>query len=281
VTVLIEPVPFQPRRFRTAAHHYLAGRPGYAARAIARVIELCAVKPTDRMLDLGCGPGQLARAFAPCVGEIVGVDPEPEMLRLAREGAPDNALWIEASSYDIGPHLGRFGLVTMGRSFHWMDRVDTLRRLDEIVTPGGAVVLFSDSHPDVPDNAWRAEYSAVIERFAGDEERRRRRGPGWISHTALLLDSAFSAVEEISVIERRTLTAGRLLDRALSMSSTSRARLGPRADDLLRDLTDVIERLAPSGHLREVVATNALMARRPSTRACQPSPAIADVRRGM
>jgi SAM-dependent methyltransferase len=259
----IEPVPFQPRRFRTAAAHYLAGRPSYAPRAIQRVIELCAVKPTDRVLDLGCGPGQLARAFAPYVSEVVGIDPEPEMLRLARQDGPDNALWIEASSYDAGPHLGRFGLVTMGRSFHWMDRVDTLGRLDDIVTPEGAVVLFSDNHPDVPDNAWRKEYSAVIERYAEDEERRRRRGAGWISHTALLLDSAFSRIEEISVIERRALPAAVLLDRALSMSSTSRARLGARADDLLRELNDLIGRLAPLGHLREVVATNALMARRP------------------
>ena len=33
----IEPVPFEPRRFRTAAAHYLAGRPGYAPRLIRRV----------------------------------------------------------------------------------------------------------------------------------------------------------------------------------------------------------------------------------------------------
>jgi hypothetical protein len=46
------------------------------------------------------------------------------------------------------------------------------------------------------------------------------------------------------------------------MSSTSRARLGARADDLLQELTLLIERLAPSGELVEVVSTNALIARR-------------------
>jgi SAM-dependent methyltransferase len=263
VTMLIDPVPFQPRRFRTAAQHYLAGRPGYAPRAIARVVALCGVAPTDRLLDLGCGPGPLARAFAPYVREVVGVDPEPEMLRLARQDSPGNARWIEGSSYDIGPELGQFDIATMGRSFHWMDRVDTLRRLDAMLAPGASVVLFSDSHPEVPDNAWRAGYSAVIERYSEDEERRRRRGPGWVTHTAVLLDSAFSEIEEISVLERRGLSAAGLLDRALSMSSTSRARLGARADDLLQELTALIGRLAPSGALREVVATNALMARRP------------------
>jgi SAM-dependent methyltransferase len=261
--MMIEPVPFQRRRFRSAAAHYLAGRPGYAPRAIERVVALCGVQSADRMLDLGCGPGQLARAFAPYVAEVVGVDPEPEMLWLARQDGPENALWIEASSYDLGRHLGSFGLVAMGRSFHWMDRVDTLRRLDEIVTRDGSVVLFSDSHPDLPDNAWRKEYSAVVDRYAEDDERSRRRGPRWVSNTAVLLDSSFSMVEEFSVVERRPLAAAVLLDRALSMSSTSRARLGGRADDLLRELTALIERLAPSAHLVEVVATNALMARRP------------------
>jgi SAM-dependent methyltransferase len=260
--VTVAPVPFQPHRFRTAAAHYLAGRPAYAPRAIARVAELCRLKPTDRVLDLGCGPGQLARAFAPTVAQVVGIDPEPEMLRVARQDAPANAAWIEGSSYDLGPHLGRFSLVTMGRSFHWMDRVDTLRRLDEIVDTEGVVALFSADHPDLPDNAWRVEYRAILDRYAERDTGRHRRGPGWVPHSAVLLDSPFSVIEEMSVIERRPLAAPVLVERALSMSSTSRAILGDRTDAFMRELTALIDRLAPSGGLVEVVATTALMARR-------------------
>ncbi len=34
-------IPFETRRFRTAAAHYLAGRPAYAPGLIERVAEVC------------------------------------------------------------------------------------------------------------------------------------------------------------------------------------------------------------------------------------------------
>ena len=78
---MAEAAVFQPHRFRTAARHYLAGRPAYAPRLIRLVAELLRLSERDRLLDLGCGPGVLAGAFAPLVGEVVAIDPEPEMLR--------------------------------------------------------------------------------------------------------------------------------------------------------------------------------------------------------
>jgi len=146
--------PFEKRRFRTAAPHYLQGRPPYAARLIARVAALTGLAAAHRVMDLGCGPGQLAHAFAPYAAQVVAIDPEPEMLRIARDQAPANVEFIEASSYDLSPHLGQFHLVTIGRAFHWMDRTDTLRRLDGLTDADGAVAFFSDSHlePDIPGN---------------------------------------------------------------------------------------------------------------------------------
>jgi len=254
---------FEARRFRTAAAHYLSGRPAYSPRLISRVVQLCGLTRRDRVIDLGCGPGQLAIAFAPYVGNVIGIDPEPEMLRLARQATQPNIEWREGSSRDLDTSLAPCRLVAMGRSFHWMDRADTLRRLDGIVAPDGAVALFHDSHPDLAENDWRQEFRALLATYSGDDaQRRARRAPGWAPHTAILLESAFSDIEEISVIERRTTSAAALVDRALSMSSTSRARLGGRTDDLLRDLETLLQRLAPHGTVTEVVATYALIARR-------------------
>ena len=56
-------IPFQPDRFRSAAAHYLRGRPAYSDALIRDVALLCGLDGTGRLLDLGCGPGQLARAF--------------------------------------------------------------------------------------------------------------------------------------------------------------------------------------------------------------------------
>ena len=256
-----KPPIFEPHRFRTAARHYLAGRPPYAARLIEDVAKFCGLSARHRLLDLGCGPGQLAKAFAPKVGSVLGVDPEPEMLALARQASAPNVQWRQGSSHDLGPELGRFQLVTMGRSFHWMDRVETLRRLDGMIEPSGAVILFRDNHPDLPENAWRGEFRALLARY--EETRPPHRSPDWVPHLSVLLDSPFSSLEEISVIERRSTKAETLVERALSMSSTSRAHIGERADLLAAELNAWLSRLAPDNVISEVIASTALIARRP------------------
>ena len=63
--------PFDPRRFESAALHYRAGRIPYPPRLIRRIAELVGLRESHRVLDLGCGPGQLAIAFSFFAGEVV------------------------------------------------------------------------------------------------------------------------------------------------------------------------------------------------------------------
>jgi SAM-dependent methyltransferase len=256
----------ESRRFRSAARHYLAGRPPYAEGLIRRVVALCGLEATHRVLDLGCGPGQLALAFAPFVGEVIGIDPEPEMLRVAREQAVRAGRPVEfreGSSEQLSDDLGTFHLVAIGRAFHWMDRAATLRRLDRILDPGGSVVLFGDDHPRVPDNRWSAAFEQILNRYAeGDAARATRRAPDWPSHEAVLLDSPFPCLERVSVIERRSTLLERFVDRALSLSSVSRERIGARADDLVREVREALAGFAREGAVTEVIESEALIARR-------------------
>ncbi|HMG48994.1 MAG TPA: class I SAM-dependent methyltransferase [Inquilinus sp.] len=260
-------IPFTPRRFQTAAAHYLQGRPAYAASLFPRIARLCGLDHSHRVMDLGCGPGQIGVALAPFAGEVVGVDPEPEMLAIAAETASRAGVPVQfrqGSSYDLGPDFGRFHLVAMGRSFHWMDRVETLRRFDGMVDPGGAVVLLHDDHPRVPDNRWVKPYRDLIERYAeGDSARAMVRSPGWLSHTAVLLDSPFSRLEEIAVIERRHIPADTLIHRALSMSGTAPGRIGDNADALIAEIEVLMSEFVADGMVAEVVTSSALIARRP------------------
>jgi SAM-dependent methyltransferase len=255
---------FQPRRFRSAAAHYRTGRPDYAPLLIRRVAWLCGLLPESRVLDLGCGPGLLAVAFAPLVAEVVAMDPEPEMLARVAEQAVASVTLRLGSSYDLGAVLGRFRLTTMGRSFHWMDRADTLQRLDELIEPGGAVALFDTSHPELPDNAWAAEFRELRGRYGDDEPSSvRRRPPAWVRHEAMLLDSPFCHLEVAAVIERRQVPAESLVDRALSMSGTSPGRLGDRVEAFTREITALATSRATDGMLTEVIESRAVVAFRP------------------
>jgi SAM-dependent methyltransferase len=254
------PPPFEPHRFATAAAHYLTGRPPYAPRLLRHVAALAGLGAADRVLDLGCGPGQLAAGFTGLAGEVLAVDPEPAMLRIAEQlaGKTGKVKFRQGSSYDLGPDFGRFRLATMGRSFHWMDREETLRRLDRLTEPGGAVALFSDRHADLPENAWREPFRAMVRHFGGENPAKGR-----FRHTEVLLNSAFSALDAVSVIERRQVTVESLVDRAFSMSSTSPGKLGERAGPMAAALRAVLGTCGVDGFVTEVVAVWALVGRRP------------------
>jgi SAM-dependent methyltransferase len=252
---------FAVRRFQSAAAHYCAGRAPYPAALIARTVELLRLDRRDRIMDLGCGPAQLALAFAPFCGEVLALDPEPAMLSLARQAAQGspNVRVVQGGSQDLGPQLGTFRAVTIGRAFHWMDRQETLRRFESLLSPDGAVVLFGDDRPTIPENALVKDYRALLERYSSDDDRPRRDWP----HISVLLDSAFNRLEQVSVIARHQVTLEQLIERALSQSSTSRARLGARADELIAEIRTQAATWSPNGLFTEVLTSSALIARRP------------------
>jgi chemotaxis signal transduction protein len=78
----------------------------------------------------------------------------------------------------------------------------------------------------------------------------------------VLLDSPFPHLERISVIERRHTPLEFFVDRALSMSSVSQSQIGARADELAREVTEVMAPFAKDGLVVEVVESEALIARR-------------------
>jgi len=261
----VDVIPFTARRFQTAAASYLQGRSAYPALLFRRIAELCRLDGSQRVMDLGCGPGQVALGLAPYVGRIVAVDPEPAMLKIAAEvtaGLGEKVELVEGSSYDLGPSFGRFRLVAMGRSFHWMDRAETLRRLDALIEPAGAIVLLHDDRPEVPDNRWHAPFQEVVWRYAADDVAKQVRSH-WASHEAVLLDSPFPRLEQVTVFERRRITVDQLVLRTESMSSVARSRIGTRADELAAEVREAMSAFAEDGMLNEVIASSALIASRP------------------
>jgi SAM-dependent methyltransferase len=263
-------IPFEKHRFRSAAGHYRKGRPAYAPALFDRVAERVGLNRDHAVLDLGCGPGQLAMGFARFAGAVTAIDPEPEMLRIAAADAAEAGItirFIEGSSYDIGPDLGRFRLTAIGRAFHWMDRADTLQRLDGMIEPGGALVLFGDRHPEVAENTWRGVYNTVLDGYsAEDSARRQRKGPEFPAHETVLFDSPFSQLERIGIVERRRTPIAHIEDRLLSLSSVSRDKIGARADAMIAELREKLAPFAVDGAVPEVVESQALIAMRPPPR---------------
>jgi hypothetical protein len=164
------------------------------------------------------------------------------MLEAARANAMNaqvDVRFLRGSSYEIGAHLGRFKLVTIGRAFHWMDRAETLRALDALIEPGGGVALFGETYPEVPANAWRQSFQDSIDRYSTEDPARPKIRAA-ASNESVLLSSSFDHLERISVLEERRTPIERFVDRALSFASTWHGRPG-RAPNLttIRHQTDL------------------------------------------
>ena len=249
------------RPFRHAAATYERFRLAYPRRLIARVAGLLALAPGDAVLDLGCGTGFLAVAFARLGLDVTAADPEPLMLEAAgmaaREADVGLRFW-RGGSADLTPAMGPYRLVAMGRSFHWMDRALTLDMLDRIVAPDGAVALFHDRHPDVEENRWFKVLGEVSETW-----RRRsgvQRGEGaHRRYEPYLLASAFHEIDSLGVTIRRELSVDEIVGRAFSQSFVPD---GEAKGAFERDLRAGLQGLSPEGRFAEVAELVAVVARR-------------------
>jgi ubiquinone/menaquinone biosynthesis C-methylase UbiE len=178
------------------------------------LIELAELRAGERVLDVACGTGIVARLAADQVGgdSVAALDINPGMLAVARTAVPDAGIeWHEGSAEALPLGDATFDVVLcqMGLQF-FPDKPAAVREMSRVLTRGGRVLL-SVPGPTPP-------LFAVVE-----EPLRRHLGPeaaGFIATVfsvhgttrlwKLLEDSGFGDVHASS--ERKTLAAPRAED---------------------------------------------------------------------
>jgi ubiquinone/menaquinone biosynthesis C-methylase UbiE len=141
-------------RFARTAERVAARQDARAARLAKEVRDF--VRPTgvERALDVGTGAGALALALAPFVREVVGVDPVPELLKLARTRAAANAEFVEGDGTALPFPDGAFDLVGTHRTLHHLGRPDlVVAELARVTRPGGHVLVVDQLAPGDPAEA--------------------------------------------------------------------------------------------------------------------------------
>ena len=104
------------------------------------------VSPRDRLLDVGCGTGNVLRLARPHFGECRGVDLSGNLLgELAKRESDFRLIAGEADQLPFGND--RFDLLTMyGVLHHLVDHESVFRTAHRVLKPGGA--LYADHDPN-------------------------------------------------------------------------------------------------------------------------------------
>ncbi|MET4116461.1 SAM-dependent methyltransferase [Bradyrhizobium sp. JR4.1] len=253
-------------RFASTAALYEHLRPPYPSEFFRSVAEKLGLSTQSSLIDLGTGPGLLALGFAPYVGRIVGVDPEPAMLDAARRTAASagHALTlIEGKVETLSPDIS-FDVVTIGRALHWMDREPTLARLDRLVARGGAILICASFSVTDGRNPWLDGYSDVRRRWS-PAKLWEEAGRGTRTHRdlpAFFRGSAFQPTELVTVETSHVVGVEDLTRRTLTYSSSSPDALGDNVEAMLRDVREHLASFSGNGVVAETIVSTAQIVKR-------------------
>ncbi len=242
-------------RSETTSRTYAARREPYPPAFFAAAAEALKLSGREGLIDLGTGPDLLALGFAPYVGSVLGVDPEPAMVAAARQAAAEAIIRfpvIEVRAEDVAAELGPFDLATIGRALHWMDRERTLAVLDRILAPDARILVCGSTSVAGESNPWRAAYDAVLRSWRDPRDGAHRRvDEHWFDSTR------FMRIGEVKVGHNQEITPQALFERALTRSTSSPAILGERVGAFRAELLEALGPFFPNFVGREVIEAKA------------------------
>ncbi|MDG5759886.1 methyltransferase domain-containing protein [Natronococcus sp. A-GB1] len=105
----------------------------------ADLLELLEPTADERVLDLGCGTGELTAAVSDAGATAVGLDSSAEMIATAREAHPDCS-FVHADATTFAAEEP-FDAVLSNAALHWIDDQDAvLETVRDALRPGGRFV---------------------------------------------------------------------------------------------------------------------------------------------
>lgn len=115
------------------------GRHSYVWQFGGSLVELLQPRSGERILDLGCGTGQLTAEIAASGAQVVGLDGSPEMLGQARQNYPNlKFVLADAASFRLEES---FDAVFSNAALHWVKNAEAaVQSIAAALRPGGRFI---------------------------------------------------------------------------------------------------------------------------------------------
>lgn len=261
--------------FQGSAAFYERGRLPYAPGFAETLASALGLDGRGRLLDVGCGPGNVTLALARRFTEVIGIDPDEGMLaeaeRQAMRRGVTNTRWVAARAEDLPAGLGEFRVVVFAQSFHWTDRDRVAATVLDMLVPGGAFVHISDLKSPPPEPVPLpllappyAQISNLVRRYLGPV---RRAGQGTLVNGTPNREDLVLARAGFEDFERHVVPAGEVVNRTaddivawvFSRSDSAPHLFGERLRPFKRDLRAVLRHASPDNRFAERLPATEIM----------------------
>jgi FkbM family methyltransferase len=254
--------------FLFAADYYERYRVPYSQEVFDWVINEHQLDGRGRLLDVGCGTGQVALPLSQWFDEVIAIDPDQQMLqigeRTARQKNITNVRFVNMRAEEISSEMSPLRLVTFGASFHWMDRVVVAGRIYELLEPGGGLVILAPSSIWRGAEHWKEVVIRTIKDWLGEE---RRAGSGTFKtaplHEECLAQTLFADLSVVDIHQLHVWTADSLIGYLYSTSFASKAVLGHLREPFEKDLRNRLAKLATDDRFSDQIEFTIISGRKP------------------
>ncbi len=150
-----------------AAYPHRPPYPPATFAALAGLIDL-GLSPC-RILDAGCGTGQMTAGLLPFVDHVDAVDLSSTMIAAGKQmpyGADPKITWVVGSIEDV-PLQPPYTLIVAAASLHWMPWQATLPRFAQVLAPEGYLALVENR---IQPSAWADELGPIMARYSLNQD---------------------------------------------------------------------------------------------------------------
>lgn len=149
--------------FDTVAVEYDRVRPGYPDQLIDLACEAAGLAAGDRVLEIGCGTGQLTRSLVARGLSVTAVEPGENLISVA--GRNTGGVEFVNRRFEDATLPGRFRAAFSASAFHWIDPDVSWRKVAQALAPGGLLALIQYCGVDTEESA--ADTDALLAALAG------------------------------------------------------------------------------------------------------------------
>jgi SAM-dependent methyltransferase len=265
---------WDPTLYSGSAAYYVRGRVAYPRELADCLAAELMLDGTGRLLDVGCGPGSLTLLLAGLFEQATGVDADADMLAEARRQAASseigNVEWVNLRAEALPASLGRYRVITLAQSFHWMDREVVARALHGMLSDDGALVhVGATNHEGIESDAAlayprppRAAIDDLIKVYLGPL---RRAGQGTVRESTasgeaeIYRAAGFTGPTSIELPGRSVVRdADEIVASVFSLSSAAPHLFGERRQAFEAELRELLRAASPEGRFSEQMREIAL-----------------------